>query len=212
MKASEFSSPTNCLLLPIPELGEAADALDEAANMILAGRHDRARELIDKADIRALYPFAEDNTRGSKPFDYRERKVPNAPDKLKPKDRVPLVPPTSPLGKRTFGRDGWRCRFCECRVIPAEVRGKINNLLPNAIRWGNDPTECHTGFRALWGTIDHVLPRSRGGGNDPSNLVVACFVCQFGRMERTLEEHGLIDPRERDPIVDQWDGLTRLLT
>lgn len=32
-------------------------------------------------------------------------------------------------------------------------------------------------------TIDHLLARSRGGTNDPTNLVLACFPCNNGRMD-----------------------------
>lgn len=62
----------------------------------------------------------------------------------------------------------------------------------------------------LKASLDHILPHSRGGDNDPSNLVTACYPCQFGRSSWTLEEVGLTDPRLRPPVVDNWDGLMRL--
>ncbi|WP_425342692.1 HNH endonuclease [Piscinibacter koreensis] len=59
-------------------------------------------------------------------------------------------------------------------------------------------------------SLDHVVPHSRGGTHELSNLVTACYCCQFGRGEWTLAESELADPRHREPIVDGWDGLDRL--
>ena len=89
---------------------------------------------------------------------------------------------------------------------------KIDAILPQAIAWGKTNKEQHAGFQALWCTLDHVLPRSRGGTNDPANLVTACYMCHFGRAHFTLEEVGFADPRCREPVKSEWDGLTRLLT
>jgi 5-methylcytosine-specific restriction endonuclease McrA len=58
---------------------------------------------------------------------------------------------------------------------------------------------------------DHLVPHARGGGNGLDNIVITCGPCNFGRMERTLEEVGLIDPRTRAPVRSSWDGLERYL-
>jgi hypothetical protein len=36
------------------------------------------------------------------------------------------------------------------------------------------------------------------------------MVCNFAREHFTLEQLGLADPRSRPPVLDGWDGLTRL--
>jgi hypothetical protein len=56
------------------------------------------------------------------------------------------------------------------------------------------------------------VPFARGGGNEPQNLLTTCWSCNFGRGNALIEEIGLIDPRLRAPILDGWDGLTRILT
>jgi 5-methylcytosine-specific restriction endonuclease McrA len=61
------------------------------------------------------------------------------------------------------------------------------------------------------GSHDHVLPLSYGGSNDLGNLVTACWVCQFGRGEWLIEDVRVSDPREREPLRDEWDGLLRIL-
>ncbi len=60
-------------------------------------------------------------------------------------------------------------------------------------------------------SLDHVVPHGRGGKNEDSNFVTACYCCQFGRGEWTLEEAELEDPRLREPVRDGWDGLSRLV-
>ncbi|MCX6971643.1 MAG: HNH endonuclease [Verrucomicrobia bacterium] len=55
----------------------------------------------------------------------------------------------------------------------------------------------------------HLLPHARGGTNDLENIVITCAPCNYARMNHTLEEVGLIDPRTREPIKSTWDGLER---
>ena len=68
----------------------------------------------------------------------------------------------------------------------------------------------------MWMQYDHVLPNSRGGTSGTHNIVVTCAPCNFGRMEFTLEENLLIDPRTApfEPSWDgfeAWDGLERIM-
>jgi 5-methylcytosine-specific restriction endonuclease McrA len=56
---------------------------------------------------------------------------------------------------------------------------------------------------------DHVVPRKRGGPTSAGNLVTACYPCNFGKAEYTLEELGLLAPRPA--VVDGWDGLQSLV-
>jgi hypothetical protein len=65
--------------------------------------------------------------------------------------------------------------------------------------------------RAMWAQYDHVVPFSRGGNTEDPNIVIARDPCNFGRGFYTLEEVGLADPREREPIHDGWDGLERIM-
>jgi hypothetical protein len=40
-------------------------------------------------------------------------------------------------------------------------------------------------------------------------IVITCAACNYGRAQYTLEEVGLIDPRLREPVRSNWDGLER---
>jgi 5-methylcytosine-specific restriction endonuclease McrA len=69
----------------------------------------------------------------------------------------------------------------------------------------------HAALYAMASSLDHIVPHGgRGGRLAYDNFVTACYCCQFGRGEWTLEESGLNNPMLRSPVVDAWDGLSRL--
>jgi 5-methylcytosine-specific restriction endonuclease McrA len=63
----------------------------------------------------------------------------------------------------------------------------------------------------MWAQYDHVVPHARGGSNDIGNLVVTCAPCNYGRMNYTLSEAGLQDPRTHSPRIGPWTGLQEVL-
>ena len=202
-----------CVLAPMPEHETAARLLSEAADALLAGYSGSARFLVEQADIPMLRHFATEVMGGRHPDMRRPRRTASptftgvkAPKALDAKTEA-----------RVFARDGFRCRYCECRVIPRPVRDRMRAMLPGVIRCclkkGENavgPGE-HGAFHALTATPDHVVPRAAGGTNDDENLVTSCWPCNFSKGSDTLDELGLSDPRDRPPIMDDWDGLTRLL-
>jgi hypothetical protein len=119
--------------------------------------------------------------------------------------------PTAGFVRQVLARDGYRCRFCGSRVIVKEARKAFVAVLPTVARWGNRNVECHFGLAILGASIDHVVPFQRGGcSEDVYNLVTTCNPCQYGRVNWLLDEEELEDPRKYLPIIDSWDGLTRL--
>lgn len=112
-----------------------------------------------------------------------------------------------------FARDGYRCRYCGVRVVPATVTKRMQSIVG---RDHFDATSRSNRARhgiklAFSAALDHVLPHSRGGRTDADNLVTACWACNYGKAEFTLAEMGLNDPREREPNIDDWNGLTDVL-
>ena len=182
--------------------------LSNAADAVLAGDLDFARELVRSADMPVLFDHAALVMGGSDPAIQRRRPIePLVRKAAKITTRMPSGEATRAL----FARDGWRCRFCDCRVVPPKFREAMKAALPGAVPWSG--TEgFHGAFYAISASVDHVVPHSAGGTNNDENLVTACWSCQFGRGAWSLEEVGLLDPRERPPVRDAWDGLGRLLT
>ena len=87
----------------------------------------------------------------------------------------------------------------------------FKKLYPDVVPWGRTNQSQHAAFQCMWLQYDHVVPHSSGGENTIDNLVITCAACNFGKMEYTLEEIGLIDPRQFEPVSSQWDGLERVL-
>ena len=199
----------NTFLEPIPELELAAELLDQAADAALAHNFDVARSLLIEADMPALCEYEQKITGAITLEVHWQETLPSR--SLLSENREKLRMPTAREERAIAIRDGWRCRFCGSRVISKKARNILNNLFPNEARWGRRNSEKHCALSALSASLDHILPHSRGGNNDQYNLVTACGPCQFGRNQWTLEEVGFNDPRERAPIKDKWDGLTRLL-
>lgn len=122
-------------------------------------------------------------------------------------EKARMPPPAIIL--QLLKRDGFYCRFCGIPVIRAEVRKRIGRAYPQLRLWGRKNIEQHAAFQTMWVQYDHLLPYFKGGSNDIDNLIVTCAPCNFGRMQYTLEEVALIDPRSRDPVRSAWDGLER---
>jgi len=197
----------NSFLHPIPELETATNLLDEAVDYLLDADIDAANTCVAQADMPIIWDYYHLITGPTKPVIHWQSK---GPDRISKDKRAGSRMPSVPDQNSIFVRDGWRCRFCQVRIISRDARNTLRNHL--RIRWNKDKAiECHTALLALAASLDHVVPHSRGGTNDPSNLVSACGPCQFGRSEWTLEEVGFNSPWQRPPIIDEWEGLTRVI-
>jgi 5-methylcytosine-specific restriction endonuclease McrA len=203
----DYWAPRNCLLAPLGEHAMAAGLLSEAADAILAGDPGSARDLVHQADMPILFEHAALVMSGSEPSVQRRRPVPPPAEAAV---RSPSRMPSAETTRMLFARDGWHCRFCDCRVVPPKARNEMRAALPGAIRW-SEAEGYHGAFYALSASVDHIVPHSAGGTNQADNVVTACWSCQFGRGAWSLDEVGLSDPRSRSPLTDEWDGLVRLL-
>lgn len=208
--SDDFWAQRDCFLDPIPEIDEAIALLDRAADAILSKQFDLAASYVRNADIPQLCQFAQEITGPTNLGVHRFREIPGAPQPTTARMKKRM--PSKSVERSVFARDGWRCRYCGCRIIVSGAIKRICLEVPKAAawgKWGNAGHE-HCGFRVVCASLDHILPHSRGGDNKESNLVTACYPCQFGRNQWTLEEVGFRDPRAKPPQVDGWDGLTRL--
>ena len=198
----------DCLREPLPEIAEAAKLLDRAVSAHLVGDSESAKRLIFAADLPPVRAWTESIWGAKSPY-LQYRAVPSLPPILPRNTRVALRMPTLEEKQALHKRDGYHCRFCGIPVVRKEIRARIVAAYPLEAPWGRKNAEQHAALQAMWAQYDHVLPHSRGGTNDLSNMVVTCAPCNFGRMEFTLEEVGLADPRNREPAHLAWDGLER---
>jgi len=195
------------LLQPIPELDLAAKLLDASADALMNGNLSLARELIAKADFPQIIEYA---IRLVGPMTETVHRQTKRPKVLPKSQRDPIRMPSQKIQESIFSRDRWRCRFCGTKVISRKARSVLIKYFPEETHWTSEEFRRHTALYSMAVSLDHVVPHGRGGSNNISNLITTCYCCQFGRGEWTLEEMELFDPRGLEPIVDAWDGLSRL--
>lgn len=206
----DFYAPRRCFREPIAEVFEAAALLDRAADAHLEGNAMLAEELIRRADIPTLFAWT-DSIWGRHDQDlHRVRELPAAPPTMPVHARLQPRMPTAATRRALVERDGHHCRFCGIPVISREVRSMLRLAYPLALRWGRTNSEQHRAFQCMWRQYDHILPHGRGGDSSIQNMVVTCAPCNFGRVDYTLEEVGLMDPRQTAVQSSSWDGLERL--
>ena len=190
---------------PIQEIYDVAKYLDAGVSAHLAGEFDIAEKLFKLANNPKVREWTESIWGSNSPY-VNVNKQGSLHSIHKAKNRMPNAIMKRELQKR----DGYHCRFCGIPVIHAETRKRLHNLYPEAIPWGKTNSAQHAGFQCLWLQYDHVVPHSAGGENTLDNLIVTCSACNFGKMNYTVEELGLLDPRSFDPIQSNWDGLERI--
>jgi len=122
--------------------------------------------------------------------------------------RQTLVVSTS-LRADTYCRDHFTCRYCGRRTVLASVLELIARIFPAQIPFESHHYRggvTHPAFTTLTASVDHIRPVSGGGAaTDPGNLVTACWPCNLGKGDLSLEFLGWT----LRPIVDsEWAGLT----
>lgn len=212
----DYLAPRRCLREPIAAILHAAHLLDRATGAHLAGDHDASRVLLRQANMPEIRQWTESMWGSAvlnpdQPKYLRIREVPDAPPYLDKASRIVLRMPTSAEKRSIIGLWGHNCAFCGIPVVRDTIRRRFCEVYPDAVQWGSTNPTQHAAFQCLWLQYDHLLPHARGGGNGIENVVVTCAPCNYGRMNRTLDEVGLTDPRRRRVIRTSWDGLERML-
>ena len=196
-----------CLREPIPEIEFAAGLLEQAAAAHRSGQHAEARSLLERANIDAVRDWSESL------WGKKSRFAPSGPywSSVAAPTTTHLRMPSLVERNAVHARDGYYCRFCGIPVIRKQVRERLRKLYPDVQIWGKTNKAQHAALQCMWAQYDHLLPHSRGGSNSPDNIVVTCAPCNYGRMQYTLEEAGLMNPLEREPRRGSWTGLEQLL-
>ncbi|MCZ8312356.1 MAG: HNH endonuclease [Magnetospirillum sp.] len=199
-----------CLRIPVPQILEAARLLKSAAEAHLRKDKTTAARLFADANMTTVREWTESIWGKHRPEILCKRDVPDSPPHLAKADRIKRRMPPSGDQKRLIAHYGYQCAFCEIPLIHPRVRKRAAKLYPEAVPWGRTNPTQHAAFQAMWLQFDHVLPHARGGDNRFENLVITCAPCNFGRMNYTLTELGLADPRERAVKKTSWNGLEEL--
>ena len=204
----EVRIPVRCLREPIAEIFAAARILDAAVSAHLAGDRATADGLIRQTNTPVIRNYVESMWGVKSPY-VKVMSIPGSPPFLNKAQRIETRMPGTQIKRELIARDGYHCRFCGVPLVTVEVRKRMRAAYPEALPWGTTNTTQHAAFQAMWLQYDHILPHARGGANELDNLVIACAPCNYSRMNWTLEEVGLLDPPEREPVLSEWDGLQR---
>lgn len=188
----------------------AAKYLDAAVAAHMIGNAKLAEHLIRAADMDEVREWTESLWGKASPY-VKPRSVLGAPPVLSKDRRVVERMPSRAAKSEIHRRDGFHCRFCGIPVIRKEVRVALSVHYPRALRWERTNLGQHAGLQAMWAQYDHVLAHARGGDNSIENTILTCAPCNFAKMNYTLDELNLSDPRVRAPSASSWDGLERLL-
>lgn len=209
--ASNGPVPRTCFRTPVPAIFEAARLLYAAVTAHQLGNQSIASCLVEMSRIPDVGEWGYSIWGSKSPYlQLRKRLI--SIDSTGFLARCSTRMPTHAQKQSLHERDGYHCRFCAIPVIRAEVRKKFCRVFPALDIWGPKNQQQHVAFQTMWAQYDHVVPYSNGGTNDLSNMIITCAPCNFGRMGYTLDEVNLADPREREPIQSNWDGLERFLT
>lgn len=203
-------SPRKCLREPIQAIFAAAEYLGAAADAHRSGDRRTAEDFIAKANQQEIRDWTESIWGPHDPDIHWLQEFADAPATLPAVARLRPHSPTAATRKSVIERDGYNCRFCGIPVIDPRIRTLLRADYPLALSWGRRNIDQHAAFQCMWLQFDHVLPNSRGGDSSIDNIIITCAPCNFGRMERTLDEVLLIDPRSRPIVRSDWDGLERV--
>lgn len=211
----EFWKSRRCMREPIKEIFRAAELLDQAVEAHLKQKYSDAAELIRLADIPAVRAWTESlwgsgkNNPDQEKY-HRFREVPHSPPMIPKVGRTHRRMPSTTTQVEVIARDGRHCLFCGIPVIHPKIRLFLKSQYPTVLSWGRQNPTQHAAFQCMWMQFDHIIPHTRGGSSNSDNVVITCAPCNFGRMENTLEEFGLLDPRASTLRKSSWDGLERV--
>jgi len=200
---------------PIEVIFAASKLLSKAADEHLKGNWSEAEDLIlqsEKPEIRAWTEslWGSKKANPNQQIYHRVRGVDGLPAILSKRDRLPVRMPSAQQKSEVIDKFGRNCAFCGIPLISREVRVFLKKQYPNSLSWGRTNQTQHSAFQCMWLQFDHVIPHCYGGDNSTGNIVPACAGCNFGRMDRMLEQVGIADPREIKISKSTWDGLERV--
>ena len=126
-----------------------------------------------------------------------------------PPERSALEPLPTTEKVAILQRDSFTCRYCGIRQIFLPVLRALSEGYPDRFPvdsgWTTHGT--HPAYNLLSATFDHVIPPDKGGKSDPETIVTACWPCNSGKSNYSIEQVGF---KLRPPSHSGWDGLSKI--
>lgn len=187
----------------------AIDVFADAVQLFANGQRQACIDVLETIDTRTITDWYIEHGQQSGLYRNRGINVQLAAP-LPIEDRFPVRSPAK-LQNAVFERDGYRCRYCGNKLISQDVLKTFAKVLNSpSFTKGTTNLTSHAIIHIAWPVADHVIPWSRGGETSIDNLVASCASCNYGKADYTIEQIGIINPFNRPPLVDNWDGLRSL--
>jgi hypothetical protein len=156
-------------LVPPAWFDEQLTIFTNAANLAASGEVTKARNqlyLIRNADLKTW--FIE---HGQQSGVFRHRYLGKLHAKVVDSNRDQLKYPNKKLETSVFERDGYRCRYCNIRLIPKEIFDAFSKVVGADVFY---PIGTHIQRHGIVFTFranaDHVIPHKIGGRTNLQNL------------------------------------------
>jgi 5-methylcytosine-specific restriction endonuclease McrA len=168
---------------------EDADVIGTAVSLILEGYLVEARAALTTLPLEELFPLPKVHAIAP-PLDQLNR---------------PTEPPLDDQQRYAiYERDGWRCRYCQRKIVVAPVLRLLRLVFPD-FRGANSGyhlpvLDTEPGIIRVYPHVDHVHPQSYGGDSSETNLATACDRCNTAKGERP---GWILLPIARD----EWRGV-----
>ena len=196
----------NCPL-PTPNwFAEQIDIFESAVNFLISGDKEscfKTLKQIRNEEITNWYTEHGQMSGRHRNLILKLPSIQNVDESLRDPIRTPKK-----IQDLVFERDGYRCRYCENKIISQEViRLFIKKLDSTLFQRGKTNLTTHGIIHISWPVADHVIPWNKGGRTNLDNLVSSCATCNYGKDGYTIEQLGIQNPFNRNPKLDNWKGL-----
>jgi len=198
--------------LPVPDYFEIGlQSFSRAVVDLVKGNREGSLKALKESNSEAIGAFFIEHGQQSAYFRVSNRREIDKANLLaKELNESPRLIPSAE--KAVFIRDSYRCRYCGLRIISKDVFSEFSRILGSELFSVERKNSKRNGLTlGLRGVADHVEPYASGGETHLENLVTSCYSCNFGKAGYTLEQLGIDDPRLREPVKDDWQGLTEFL-
>ena len=197
--------------LPYPrEFNDQIDAFVEAIGIAVNGRPSVARGVVQALDHKPIVEWFDGFAQhaGSERLKFLGKKAVKRSGGGKRDMRQSRV-------RRLAERDGYRCGYCDIRIIEPRILRKVDKLLGGRVIRGLTEKRSNLSYHGIWlltaVTLDHIEPLAENYNDTDQNLVACCWACNFGKYHYTLDELQLQHPIQQREIVGSWDGLLGLV-
>jgi len=214
LRESRLVEPERFERAPLPyprEFDESIDHFVAATKLAFAGEVQEARHRMNSIDHISMVKRFDEIVQHA--GDVRYELIGNAQPYRKRAQSDKKRDMGDARMRRLAERDGYRCGYCDIRVVEPAVLKKVQSVLGRDVfpsktgRKGSSNLDYHGIWLTIALTLDHIKPFAIDADDSDRNLVTCCWGCNFGKYDYTLKELDLARPVQSRGVFDGWHGL-----